>query len=170
VIHLINWPNESGAQLTQMTTRAILRFVALPLAEKRLFLRAIWWLPVMACATQLLGLRRVQSWIERSTSRRNNKNHTTELDASSVGRMAFCAARYGVVHGNCLSRSLTLCYLLRRHGFDACLRLGARRRGKSLEAHAWVELNGSIYDSADDVRGFFAPFSIHPASELIPQK
>src|SRR5690242_16838622 len=153
-----------------MMTRAIRRFAGLPSPEQRLFLRAIWWLPVMACATRLLRLRELQSWIERPSSRRNEKNRAIGLGPSSVERMVVSAARYGVVHGNCLSRSLTLCYLLRSYGFDACLRLGARRRGKSLEAHAWVELNGSIYDSADDVRGFFAPFSIHPASELIPQK
>ena len=83
--------------------------------------------------------------------------------------MVFCAARY-VVHVNCLSRSLALCYLLRREGLDACLRLGGRRQGKSFEAHAWVELNGRVFDTSDDVRGLFAPFSVHLANELTSRK
>jgi transglutaminase superfamily protein len=153
-----------------MTIRAILRFAVLPSAEKRLLLRAIWWLPVMACATRLLGLRELRSWIERTSSRRNEKNTAAELDASSVGRMVFSAARYGVVHGNCLSRSLTLCYLLRSHGFDARLRLGGRRQGRSFEAHAWVELGDRVFDSTGDVRGLFAPFSVHLTNELTAPK
>lgn len=153
-----------------MMTRAIRRFAGLPSPEQRLFLRAIWWLPVMACATRLLRLRELQSWIERPSSRRNEKNRAIGLGPSSVERMVVSAARYGVVHGNCLSRSLTLCYLLRSYGFDACLRLGGRRQGRSFEAHAWVELDNRVFDSTGDVRRLFAPFSVHLTNELTPPK
>ena len=79
--------------------------------------------------------------------------------------MVLSAARYGLVHGNCLSRSMTLCYLLRRHGCAACLRVGGRRVGESFEAHAWVEFDGRVLDESSDQRAFFTPFPIHFKNE-----
>ena len=162
-----------GLSLTQMTTRnrpAILRFAALSWPEQRLFLRAVWLLPVMAFSTPLLGLKKVQSWIERGHSRGNKKKSATETDANTIARMVFSAARYGIVNVNCLSRSLTLCYLLRSEGLSACLRLGGRRQGELFEAHAWVELSGRTFDASENVRGFFTPFPVHLANELTTQK
>lgn len=42
----------------------------------------------------------------------------------------------------CLQRSAATVVLLRRHGFDACLVLGAQ--SSPFKAHAWVELNAIV--------------------------
>jgi hypothetical protein len=45
----------------------------------------------------------------------------------------------------CLTQSLAARWLLRRAGFDATVRFGARRAASGeLEAHAWVESGGKI--------------------------
>lgn len=44
--------------------------------------------------------------------------------------------------GQCLVRSLVLAHLLRRE--RARVRIGARIRGSTLEAHAWVEVDGGV--------------------------
>ena len=72
--------------------------------------------------------------------------------------MVAIAARHGVHQGNCLSQSLTLQRLLARHGVAAELRIGARRAGDRLEAHAWVEHQGRPLNDSADVAARFPPF------------
>jgi hypothetical protein len=46
----------------------------------------------------------------------------------------------------CLRRATTLFYLLRLSGYLVELRVGVRReKGKELEAHAWLTLNGEPF-------------------------
>ena len=45
----------------------------------------------------------------------------------------------------CLAEALTAHTMLRRHGYDATLRIGARcGASTALEAHAWVECRGDV--------------------------
>lgn len=136
------------------------RFAALRTQEKWLFIRAVWTLPMMICAMRFVALRRVQRWIERPDQPFGNKKAALRMNPRIITRITFAASKYGLVRGNCLSRSLILCYLLRREGYDARLRLGGRQEGKSFEAHAWVELNGEPVDERDEIRSSFVPFPI----------
>lgn len=49
------------------------------------------------------------------------------------------SARLG---GLCLARSVTLHWLLSRHGIAGRLAVGFPRRGDPLAGHAWVEVDG----------------------------
>lgn len=78
-------------------------------------------------------------------------------DAESLrdARAVTIAARYGVFRPLCLTRSIALQSMLRRRGIQATVRVGARRKGGRLEAHAWVELEGAVLgDSPEHVAGF----------------
>lgn len=44
----------------------------------------------------------------------------------------------------CLPRSLALCSLLRERDLEAEVKIGVRREGGTLLAHAWVELRGNV--------------------------
>lgn len=147
--------------MTKRSRPAILRFAALSRAEQHLFLQAVCLLPVMACLPRIFGLQKVQSWVERSNSRFGRKKPETRTDANAIASVVLSAARYGFVRGSCLSRSMTLCYLLKRHGCAAGLRLGGRRVGESFEAHAWVEFDGRVFDESPDLRRFFTPFPVY---------
>lgn len=48
----------------------------------------------------------------------------------------------------CLQRALTLVWLLRRHGGAGRLRIGVRRTDQGIDAHAWVEVAGSVVNDS----------------------
>ena len=53
---------------------------------------------------------------------------------------------------------MVLWMLLRRHGFAADLKIGARKEAERFEAHAWVELNRVRLNDQTDANSNFAPF------------
>jgi hypothetical protein len=61
----------------------------------------------------------------------------------------------------CLGRSLTLWFMLRRRGVDACLIIGAGvSAGEGLDAHAWVEVDGVPVNDVAYVRDHYGSFNI----------
>lgn len=81
-----------------------------------------------------------------------------------VARWVDVAARRGVFRSNCLHRSLTLWWLLRRRGLENELRIGVRKGSDQMEAHAWVEYAGEVLNDAPAVRQDYVPF----ASAIVP--
>ena len=72
--------------------------------------------------------------------------------------MVAAAARRNPVSVNCLPRSVVLWWFFRRRGLDPILRLGSRKEGELLEAHAWVELEGKAFDVSETDPAGFVPF------------
>ncbi len=63
----------------------------------------------------------------------------------SVIRAIDRVATFGFWRPLCLARSLALHRMLERHRVPgSVIRVGVRRDGSSLEAHAWVEIDGEI--------------------------
>src|SRR5271154_2241059 len=58
------------------------------------------------------------------------------LPPDEIARLTQATARYLPFASNCLDRSLAICWLLRRRSYAARLRIGARKEGERLEAHA----------------------------------
>jgi hypothetical protein len=48
--------------------------------------------------------------------------------------------------------------LLRRRGIDGALRIGVRKAGDRLEAHAWVAYQGVVLNDRADVNLAYTPF------------
>jgi Transglutaminase-like superfamily len=84
--------------------------------------------------------------------------------ANRIAHLVVAAGREGMFRANCLEQSLTLWWLLRRRGFEAELRIGARKKGETFEAHAWVELEGAVLNDDEGVAGEFARFERDLAS------
>jgi hypothetical protein len=78
--------------------------------------------------------------------------------ADVIARSVERAARHSPGHATCLSRSLVVWWLLRSRSQPADLRIGVRRPGADLEAHAWVETNGRVLTDQNDVHERFAAF------------
>lgn len=136
------------------------RFWRLEAHERRFLVAALWMLPLTRLALSLFGFRRWQSFLKRlvpHSSQPSPAGTATERGALAV-RMVRAAARDGLGHPNCLSRSLVLWWLLARQGLAAELRIGARKNGDALEAHAWVELNGVVLGEEDDPHAHYAAF------------
>jgi hypothetical protein len=128
------------------------KFLALPAAERAALVRALIWLPLTAAQLRLSGFEAASRSIQavRAGGR--------TLEPRVLARLVAIASRHGVVRGNCLSQSLTLQRLLRRQCIASELRIGVRRAGAALEAHAWVELDGRPLNDSADVAQRYAPF------------
>ena len=83
-----------------------------------------------------VACRRVRSWAQRSGA--------AGTDASPA-ELALLLRRIGnrlPRLGTCLRRSIVLEAVLCSQGRESALRIGVRRQGEGIAAHAWVELDG----------------------------
>lgn len=96
----------------------------------------------------------------------NRRTARSERIAAAVD----VAARNSLPRVTCLPRAVVLCRMLRREGIPAVVRIGVRRVGGELAAHAWVESGGGVVGDRPDVAESFAPLSPHvplPAGALL---
>ena len=118
-------------------------------------------------AVRRWGLRRVQARLVALTPWRPVALDPPEAlhAARRLGRVVNGSARRGPWSANCLERSLTLWWLLRRRGLAGDLHIGVRRRPggppgtSALDFHAWVEYEGVVINDVPNVRERFATFS-----------
>jgi hypothetical protein len=134
-------------------------FRALSPEERSLFLRAAYWLPMVSLKLRLFGLRPFQP----GPSRRCGSSlalppEEVAIRAERTRRYVELAARHGLCRGTCLSRSLTLWWLLKQQGIDSELRIGVHRMADGIRAHAWIEHQGVVLNDQPDVRTRFTPF------------
>jgi Transglutaminase-like superfamily len=123
--------------------RAIARSAALELTATWIGLR-------------LFGFRRWKQILTRRPETSEPRRMT--LSANRILQLQAAAARNLFFHANCLEQSLVLWMLLRRHGFAAELKIGARKEAGRFEAHAWVELNRVRLNDQTDSNPKFVPF------------
>jgi hypothetical protein len=128
------------------------KFLALPAAERAALASALIWLPLTAAQLRVFGFETARRSVQ------SVRAGGATLEAVALARLVSIASRHGLARGNCLSQSLTLQRLLRGHGFASELRIGVRRAGAALEAHAWVELDGRPLNDRADVAQHYAPF------------
>lgn len=109
----------------------------------------------MWAVLRLLGLPRTTVAIQWFASPERER-----VDAGAVREIAGAAnaaATRVLGESQCLVRSLVLKWLLARRGVRSEIRIGVRREGERLIAHAWVERNGEpINDSIEAVRKYAA--------------
>src|SRR5712692_686601 len=115
--------------------RSLRRLSQLSARELWLLGQAIVMLPVVRLALLRIGVADLVRIAERGsgTSQRVSDPQTT-------ARMVRIAAERGLYRAKCLEQSLVLRWLLRRQGLGARIIFGARRDGKQMQAHAWVEM------------------------------
>jgi hypothetical protein len=77
------------------------------------------------------------------------------------------AAEHGPLRPLCLVRSIALRNLLESNGVHGAeIRVGVRRKGDELLAHAWVVLNGSVLGDRADYVARFSPIPALRISEF----
>jgi hypothetical protein len=144
------------------------RFRKRPREDCRLILRAAVILPLTEIGLRLFGFRRWKKLIEKFSLPAHS---TQSLPADARRETALRALRavrsvelHGPTNPNCLERSMTLWWLLRRDGVDGELHIGARKDGGKFEAHAWVELDGQVLNDGVEVHEHYARFDAPIAS------
>ena len=129
---------------------------------------AHWWgLSVASLYLLLAGWRlfvlkhNLDRWAVTG-SRHRVSRPVTETERAAFARRARwvnAVARHPLPWARCLQRSLALCLWLEREGFQPQLRIGVRKEGVALEAHAWVEYSGEVLNDTQDVSQEFAPLT-----------
>ena len=130
---------------------------ALSSRDRRTFLSAMALLPLFWIGLRVLGLQRLQTWLQRNPLPVAATLPTDEL--RHLGVLINSAAHHALGPANCLTRSLYLWWLLQRKGVPSQLRIGVRLTGDVLEAHAWVEHAGIPINDRHDVSATFAAFT-----------
>jgi Transglutaminase-like superfamily len=129
---------------------------------RSIVLEAACGLLITRAGLRVTGFRRWKAaveWMTPWTAAQNAPVGQPEIEfARAIARWQAAAARHLPVKTNCLDRSLTLCWLLRRRGIAAELRMGGRKENGRFEAHAWVEVGAVALDVAGGSRGVFEPF------------
>lgn len=145
-------------------SRYISTYRALSGREQKVLLASLVLLPLFKLGLRLAGLKRFQSWLDRSpVARRVPLSHG---EASALGVAVNRAANHVFGLANCLTRSLLLRWLLRRFGTASDLRIGVRMEGRELLAHAWVEIDGIPLNDRPEVVARYAAFDQPVAPEL----
>lgn len=149
------------------------RFRSRPPEDRALFLRAALILPLTEVGLRLFGFRRWKELVERfSLETPLSRSLPEELQRQTALRAAR-AVRSVELHGptnpNCLERSMTLWWLLRREGVEGELHIGARKQGARFEAHAWVELSGQVLNDGAEVHQHYTRFDAPIAASGDPR-
>ncbi len=127
--------------------------------ERLLLLRAMLLLPLTSLALRLVGFRSLQALLVRRLPAAPEFSREPAVErAALTARMVRAAARRDPGRPNCLKQSVVLWWLLRRQGIPAELRIGVRKTGQVLEAHAWVEHEGAPLHEEEDLHEHYAPF------------
>jgi hypothetical protein len=128
--------------LTSGGISAFRKFLRLETTQKRLHLRAALLLAAVSVALRFTTRSVVQNCLLLPRSGRRPRNPTTRPD---IIALAIARAARHIPGATCLVQAETLCWLLRREGYDSVLQIGVQPPSAGrLEAHAWVECEGEI--------------------------
>jgi hypothetical protein len=137
-------------------------FWSLNRAERGLTWSAGFGLIVTWTGLRVFGFSRWRRMVERRASQVESRPSqpvvASSISANRMAQLQEAAARSFFLPTNCLERSLALWSLLKRRGFPAELKLGARKQSGTFEAHAWIELHGVALNNPAEEQREFAPF------------
>lgn len=114
----------------------LVKVARLPAAERALLLRACVLLPAVVVGLRLLPLKALLRLLDRP------RRPGAAIPPERAAALVEAAAARQPLRPTCLVKALVLHALLRRHGIDAHLVIGATPVTGGLEAHAWVEYRG----------------------------
>jgi hypothetical protein len=102
-------------------------------------------LPLIDMSLRSLGFIQTRTWIERLSPVRHPRVAAGRdlASAHALAELAAIAGRNGPVQTTCLRQSLALYGWLRWRGLQPKVIIGARKDTDSIEAHAWVEVDGT---------------------------
>lgn len=121
------------------------KFGSLPPADRRLLIESALLLVAIRLGLWLLPFQTLRRLLAKVTQ---SPLELRAADQGFIDRVAWAVAvtsRYMPGAPSCLPRALMAQALLARRGYPACLRIGvARSKGRQLQAHAWVEIQGRM--------------------------
>lgn len=132
-------------------------WLACSLPERRLLGEAWFLLLLVGVALRILPLPRVQALLRRVVPPHPQQS-VFAIGADRLSWLVGAAARRHLWSVSCLEKSLALQALLRRCHSRPELKIGVRREGDVLRAHAWVEVDGRPVGEMPGIDHRFLPF------------
>ena len=135
-----------------------------PWTDRWIVIQAMVLLPIVALGVRLAGYQRVRHWMGWTLTQSENAGARNELtqseveQATKIGWLVNVAARRGIYRANCLTRSLTLWWLLARRGIVSDIVFGTRIAKTELRAHAWVQCRDTVINDHQGVAERFRAF------------
>ena len=133
--------------------------------------QVLFLLPVVAICMRVFGFKRTYIWLGHMASLFPVAPVSPESAPEKARRIAqlviFVNQNFSFYQTVCLSESLTLWFLLHRHGIPADFRLGVRTITGRFESHAWVEYDGIVLNDLETANRIYESFDLNvilPAS------
>lgn len=114
--------------------------------------------PLTALSLRLFGFRRTYNGLNALARRTSGVCNRPDTYIEQVRARIKWIKRRGFYRGNCLSRSLTLWFLLQRQGIETNMRIGTRKQEGLFQAHAWVEYNERPLNAGQHVQQRYTTF------------
>jgi hypothetical protein len=139
------------------------RFKNLPPGARGLFLRAALLLPLISLGLRTRGFRSTQLRLQKCLPKivsgtAISPPSAVDARVELTARMVMSAAHRAFRKATCLEKSLALWGLLGRQGIASSVRIGARKFGERLEAHAWVECDGIALNEPEEMHRHYPAF------------
>lgn len=135
------------------------KFKQLNRTERLVFYQALLLLPVAAVVLRFPGVRYSRKFFSWLSAGKCSNGYAGQEQANRIAWLVHAAARHGIYKAGCLQRSFILWLLLRRRGIAAEVRIGVRKEGNRVRAHAWVEYAGIALNEHAEIASEFSPFA-----------
>ncbi|MGH7782079.1 MAG: lasso peptide biosynthesis B2 protein [Candidatus Binataceae bacterium] len=127
--------------------RRLKRFVAMAPAERRLLLRALFWVGAVRVGLWILPLRVVRAAVLKSSE------HSRGDSVDAIVRAVRIASRY-CPRASCLTQALAAQALLAGSDHRSRVEIGFSKDGETFAAHAWLVCDERIVLGGPDVTGY----------------
>jgi hypothetical protein len=125
----------------------------LPSAERLLLVQAVGWVAVVRVALGVLPYRHVHDIAGRLRTPRSSA--IVAMPAIDVIARSVIRSAALVPGASCLVQAIVTSMMLQRRGHRSEVRVGVRRAGAGIQAHAWVECAGEVViGDRDDLSTF----------------
>ncbi len=111
--------------------------------EKTMAAQTLFWLWFFGLRNMILPYRVTKRWMSLEIADYSTARIQDELTIRKVTGLVRRLKQYAP-RANCLTQALATKEVLRRYGQNANIRLGVVRSDISIDAHAWVEIEGRI--------------------------
>jgi hypothetical protein len=132
-------------------------------SERRLLAHAFFRLTSVQLRLRTRGFRSLAGERGPSVGRSGYPVRTDDFRrARRYAGLLETVSRHHPLPAHCLQRSLALHEWLRAEGLPSDLRIGVRKEGEALKAHAWVELSGRPVNDRSAAVAAFRPLVPSP--------
>lgn len=123
--------------------KQLLKFLRLPVAEKKLFFHALYLLTVYRVRLRTIPIQKLFYRVQ-SLSQTNLPASPGPVSPARMARLIRIASHF-IPGSTCLSNALAAQILFSSYGHKTKLHIGvARDQKNTFEAHAWLSLEGAI--------------------------